>query len=169
MKIKASAVIIFLGFLSLVFQNCSKSNFEPVTSSTYFKAESIPDATQVTSTDVSVPSSADISNSNSNVSTADVVECELLGQNQKIVLASDLAIDSSNSESSRVCMSGYACVKLINSYAAEHNCSLDKGAVSSPGSQTKCAQKFPGSQGVCDNARFITDHDVQKILELMGQ
>jgi hypothetical protein len=171
MKFEVIVIVSFLGFLSLFFQNCSKSNFEPVSADSYFKAESVVDPADDQIADVVAiqPVASSTVSTDDMVTTTDVVECELLGQNQKIVLASDLAVDSSNNESSRVCMSGYACVKLLNAYAAEHNCSLDRGPASSPGSQAVCAKKFPGSQGVCANARMISDSEVEKILEAMGK
>jgi hypothetical protein len=100
----------------------------------------------------------------------DVVECEMVSPNAKIILGqtSKLLELGSNSSATRVCMSERACLKLINSYAAGRKCSLSLHACSS-NSQTQCTKIFPGSQGTCKNAKVLSDAEVAKLLEKMGK
>jgi hypothetical protein len=106
---------------------------------------------------------------NGQASQISMVECQLISPNMKIKLGQDFAGEHSNGQSSRVCMSENACLKILNAYAANHSCSMASGVVTSPGNPAQCTEIFPGSKGTCHNAKIISDAEIVKILDAMGK
>ncbi len=102
---------------------------------------------------------------NSNLNS---VECVLTGLNEKIALTSVLEVGS-NASSTRVCMSSQACLRLINDYAATHNCRLTLGkSTSSNNNNLKCTGISPASKVTCNNARTLSDTELINILASMA-
>lgn len=100
--------------------------------------------------------------------SSNLVECELIHPNQKVIL-SGVFMKGSNNSATRVCMSENACLKLINEYASKRDCTLGLGASSESASETQCTKIFPGSKGTCHNAAVISDDNVMGILNSMQQ
>ncbi|HEY8270835.1 MAG TPA: hypothetical protein VIG33_08080 [Pseudobdellovibrionaceae bacterium] len=100
---------------------------------------------------------------------AGLVECELGSPSLKIKLNQDFDAEHSNSQSSRVCMTENACLKVLNTYAADRKCSMDLGTPYSSGSPAQCTKIFPGSKGTCHNAKVLSDDAIKAILEKMGK
>lgn len=99
----------------------------------------------------------------------ELVECELNGAKDKIVLGSNVTIGS-NAQVSRICMSENACLNLINEYAVSHDCSLSAGAATSPSSNgVQCTKVFPGSKGTCKNAKVLSDVEISALLAKLGK
>jgi hypothetical protein len=65
-------------------------------------------------------------------------------------------------------MSENACLKLINAYAVQHDCSLDLGQGAAANLQAQCTEIFPGSKGTCHNAAVLTDEQVSNLLTKMS-
>lgn len=93
----------------------------------------------------------------------EIVECELLSSNNKIVLSTYFATGS-NAILSRVCMSEKSCLKVINSYASQRNCKLQGAVESEASTENQCTRIFPGSHGTCKNAKVISDEEVLSLL-----
>ncbi|MBK9324648.1 MAG: hypothetical protein IPM97_17170 [Bdellovibrionaceae bacterium] len=107
--------------------------------------------------------------SKDNVLQEDMVECEMVAPNSKVILAKvDSLGEGSNAQVSRVCMSENACLKLINEYAAGRGCKMTLGKADS-NSQTQCAKIFPGSKGTCKNAARLSDTQIKSMLEAMAK
>lgn len=102
------------------------------------------------------------------VAAADIVECQMLHPNRKIVLGPEIEISSSNAASSRVCMSRSACLELVNAYANRHDCSLAAGAGQDPTEARQCTEIFPGSKGTCNHAKILADAEVTEILNILA-
>lgn len=103
------------------------------------------------------------------VAQGDLVECQMLHPNRKIVLGEDLKQSPSNRSSTRVCMSGAACLQIINAYAVRHSCSLAYGEGEDPADpQLQCTEIFPGTNGTCNNARILSDDEVRENLEILS-
>lgn len=101
--------------------------------------------------------------------TADLVECELLHPNMKVVLDYSLIGEHGNSSSVRVCMSRNACLQLVNAFAVQHSCTLDASTpASAADAQSQCIKIFPGSKGTCHNATILSDDQVTSILQKMA-
>jgi hypothetical protein len=100
--------------------------------------------------------------------SGDLVECELISPNKKIILSNGFEIGS-NKSATRACMSEHACLQLINAYASKRDCSISVGPSALAESQAQCTKIFPGSKGTCHNASAISDADVAATLELMGK
>ncbi|MFM6929301.1 MAG: hypothetical protein ACKOX6_12615 [Bdellovibrio sp.] len=99
----------------------------------------------------------------------ELVECELNGAKDKIVLSTNVATGS-NAQVSRICMSENACLNLINEYAVSHDCSLSSGAATSPSSNgVQCTKVFPGSKGTCKNAKALSDAEISGLLIKLGK
>jgi hypothetical protein len=97
-------------------------------------------------------------------SDADLVECELVPSKEKIAFSTDLRAQTSNSSKTRVCVSKYACLTLINKYAEDRNCTLTTGKKVAETSNLKCTVEFPGSKGTCHKADARTDKEVEDLL-----
>jgi hypothetical protein len=65
-------------------------------------------------------------------------------------------------------MSEFACLELVNGYAAARNCSLNSGPATTPGSNAQCTERFPGSRGTCHNATVLSDAEVMELLAGMA-
>lgn len=103
------------------------------------------------------------------VAQGDLVECQMLHPNRKIVLGEDLKQSPSNRSSTRVCMSEAACLQIINAYAVRHSCSLAYGEGEDPDDpQLQCTEIFPGTNGTCNNARILSDDEVRENLEILS-
>ncbi|MGZ3743287.1 MAG: hypothetical protein ACXWRE_07220 [Pseudobdellovibrionaceae bacterium] len=99
----------------------------------------------------------------------DLVECELMSPSMKIKLNQTFEGEHSNDSSTRVCMTENACLKILNTYAADHNCSMALGAATSTGNPTQCTEVFPGSKGTCHNAKVLSDDAISAILANMAK
>lgn len=99
---------------------------------------------------------------------ADLVECQMLHPNKKIILAPEFEVSPSNKSATRVCMSRHACLELINAYAVKHDCSLATGAGQEAASDLQCTEIFPGSKGTCHNATILSDDQVSGILDVLA-
>jgi hypothetical protein len=101
---------------------------------------------------------------------SNLVECELGGASQKIASKDTLIVaQHSNATSDRICMSENACLNLINSYVAQRDCALVKGAPTTASSPDQCTSIFPGSRGTCKQATVLSDTDIAALLITMGQ
>lgn len=101
---------------------------------------------------------------------SDLVECQMLHPNKKIVLSYELFVQHGNSSSVRTCMSTNACLKLINAFAVQHSCSLDASApMAQADAQRQCTEIFPGSKGTCHNATVLTDDQVNELLKKLAE
>lgn len=101
---------------------------------------------------------------------SDLVECQMLHPNKKVVLSYDLIVQHGNSSSVRVCMSTNACLKLINEFAVQHSCSLDASApLAQADAQRQCSEIFPGSKGTCHNAAVLSDEQVSELLKKLSK
>lgn len=172
-------------FLLLVvfgYQNCSRAHFTSDLEGAVLKAEALPpDGSQqgddgvvggdpVSGDDGSSPTceappkgngKKDVASS----SKSDLVECQMLHPNKKVILSYELLVQHGNSSSVRVCMSTNACLKLINAFAVQHSCSLDASAPAAQAdSQRQCTEIFPGSKGTCNNATVLSDAQVSELL-----
>jgi hypothetical protein len=144
--------LVLLGALTLVsFQNCSPTKFNSDLGSSSLKSEGSGDT------------GMDPNPEDPIVTTQIVVECEMLSPNSKITLSEELAL-AANKSSTRICMSEYACVKILNDFAVKHNCSLDKNEQASSAG-TQCTKIFPGSKGTCHNATVLSDDEVKELLK----
>lgn len=152
----------FSGILMVAFQNCSDVNFK----------DKDPALFSLESTDPKPPVMDPPGNEEPEPevddASANVVECELISSKQKIILSDILQIGS-NASASRVCMSEYACLRLINAYSAKRDCNLSVGASSLADSESQCTKIFPGSKGTCHNATIISDEKVAQLLESMAK
>lgn len=101
--------------------------------------------------------------------SASLVECELGSPSLKIKLNQTFPAEHSNDQSTRVCMTENACLVLMNTYAADRECSMALGAATSSGSTAQCTKIFPGSKGTCHNAASLSDEAISKILVDMGK
>ncbi|WP_413288098.1 hypothetical protein [Bdellovibrio sp. HCB337] len=191
------STIGFLGIVMLGFQNCSKTRFTEAPGATILKTAEIDGSTQTTPGDDGVTAGAGdgeeeippgdyptypqeptppVSDGKKNppkgppsgdVHAMDLVECQMLHPNKKVVLGSEFEVSPSNSSSHRVCMSRHACLDLINAYAIRHECSLAPGA-GQDANQVQCTEIFPGSKGTCHNATILSDDQVSEILDLLA-
>jgi len=101
--------------------------------------------------------------------SSSLIECELGHPNKKVIYGESFA-PGSNASATRACMSEDSCLKVINAYAAVRGCELNPGPATSEASpNSQCTKIFPGSKGTCHNAKILSDDDVVKILENMGQ
>lgn len=95
----------------------------------------------------------------------DLVECQMLHPNKKVVLETSMQVQHGNSSSIRICMSTNACLSLINEFAVKHSCSLDASAPEAAAdAQAQCTEIFPGSRGTCKNATILSDAQVSELL-----
>lgn len=95
----------------------------------------------------------------------DLVECQMLHPNKKVVLEVAMQVQHGNSSAIRICMSTNACLNLINQFAVKHSCSLDASAPEAAAdAQAQCTEIFPGSRGTCKNATILSDAQVSELL-----
>ncbi len=164
--------IVGAGVLMVGFQNCAKVGLSSgVDFSNASLQAAAPSATDLPSTSDSASDSPSCdSKSHAEESGSGFVECELISPNTKVILADQMSGSPSNSSSTRICMSEYACLNLVNDYAVTHDCSLAAGAATSPSSNgVQCTKIFPGSKGTCKNAKALSDSDVSALLAKLGK
>lgn len=177
------AIIAIAGISMMGFQNCSQAKFTPDSDALVLRTEAPPlddtaanpqggddgqaPAASPSPTPVVSPSpgSSPVPSGTpplrTTVDEGDLVECQILHPNNKVVLASDFEMRHSNSSSIRVCMSRRACLDIVNEYAARHKCSLLAGPGADPADpQLQCTEIFPGSKGTCHNARKLSEQQV---------
>lgn len=131
---------------------------------------SVPQTAQNTPpNDGDVPKGGGSNASGQSEQAGDLVECQMLHPNKKVVLSYELKVQHSNASSVRVCMSQNACLNLINAFAVPHGCSLDQGtSATQDNGQAQCTEIFPGSKGTCKNASILSDEQISEILEKMA-
>lgn len=179
------------------YQNCSQTHFSSDMDGAMLKAETISDdraagddgqvgdGVEATPTpvpsatpddkkggpkDSSLPPQAGGKDKTDGSDTSDLVECQMLHPNKKVVLAYELLVQHGNNSSVRVCMSTNACLKLINEFAVQHSCSLDASApMAQADAQRQCTEIFPGSKGTCHNATIVSDEQVSELLKKLSQ
>lgn len=118
--------------------------------------------------DSSKPPQAGGNNGKDGSDQSDLVECQMLHPNKKVVLSYELFVQHGNSSKVRVCMSTNACLKLINAFAVQHSCSLDASApMAAADAGRQCTEIFPGSKGTCHNASVLSDDQVTELLKKM--
>lgn len=132
-----------------------------------------PNNPQLPSNPPSMENSGSSGSSGSTISSGNssngVVECELVSSSVKVSESSGIIVAShSNSSQDRICMSVTACMEIVNKYAADHDCTLNKGPATTPNSGKQCTDVFPGSNGTCKNAVVLSDDDVSGLLQSMG-
>jgi hypothetical protein len=178
----------FLAAIVLGFQNCSQTKFTEASGASILKTEAADADTSSAGDDGSMPDVPDHPSQANNggkkdhpnsgspvtdvpddsVESADIVECQMLHPNRKIILGAEIVESPSNASSSRVCMSRNACLELVNAYAARHDCSLATGAGHEADPQLQCTEIFPGSRGTCHNAKILSDDEVAEILNRLA-
>lgn len=172
-NIKTVIVLFFATLTIVAFQNCSNVNFSKDQNSSALKGTSIDSDDSIID-----PGIADVPRNDDEVDNvveeekeeiaSTLVECELMSASQKVIFDQVLKVGS-NASASRVCMSEYSCLKLINSYAAKRECQLSQGESSLQDSESQCTKIFPGSKGTCHKAQVISDEKVAEVLELMAK
>jgi len=174
LKIQSDKLILLgiSAFLQVAFLNCSDVNFAEKDQALFSLENTDPNAPIVLDTPVNEEppkkEHPSVKDDDSDDSSLDLVECELISPKQKIILSEVLQLGS-NASVSRVCMSENACLQLINAYAAKRDCNISVGASSLAASEAQCTKIFPGSKGTCHNASAISDERVAQILEVMGK
>ena len=177
-QLRSAVTIGLLALTVVAYQNCAGTNFQQATADgASLKVEDGSLAStgidpvvvdeEEDGTDPNTGKKCD--HKHEHMASNDLVECEIMGANAKVVLnkAKMLEIGSNKSET-RVCMTENACLKMVNSYAASRDGALTLGAGKSI-SQSQVAKIFPGSKGTCKNAIALTDASVSKILAAMSK
>lgn len=180
-RFKSILTIVVLSSAVVAYQNCSGTNFQQANADgASLKIDSASTASDTSTgidpvvvdeqedgTDPSTGKKCD--HKHEHMASADLVECEIMGANAKVILGKSKMLEiGSNASATRVCMTENACLKMVNSYAAGHDGTLALGAAKST-SQSQVAKIFPGSQGTCKNALPLTDATVSKLLVAMSK